>query len=354
VCEKLRVATILGARPQFIKAALVSEKIKIQNNISEIIIHTGQHFDRNMSKIFFDEMNLSIPKYNLGVNRINFPKIINVMIKKIKPILLQEKIDGVLVYGDTNSTLAGAIAAKMLNLPIFHIEAGLRSYNRLMQEENNRVITDHLSSLLFCPTKSAYKNLLKENLSNGLVLSGDVMYDAYLKFSSLNNKLDYDFIESSYLLATIHRRENINSYEKLSSIFKSLNQINIYKKIVMPIHPHTLKKITEYKIKSDITFIEPAGYTSMLKILNACEMVITDSGGLQKESFFAKKKCLIVRDKTEWVDLLSCGTSILCEPKKIKHAYENFKKIECDFSKNFFGDGFASNLVVESLEKFYT
>ena len=158
----------------------------------------------------------------------------------------------------------------------------------------------------------------------------------------MNNKLDYDFIESSYLLATIHRRENINSYEKLSSIFKSLNQINIYKKIVMPIHPHTLKKITEYKIKSDITFIEPAGYTSMLKILNACEMVITDSGGLQKESFFAKK--VFNYEIKQWVDLLSCGTSILCEPKKIKHAYENFKKIEWIFKK-FFGDGFANNLM---------
>tara|TARA_B100000579_G_C22789864_1_gene833880 strand:+ start:522 stop:1577 length:1056 start_codon:yes stop_codon:yes gene_type:complete len=350
----LNIATIIGARPQFIKAAPISEKIKTIDSLSEIIIHTGQHFDRKMSNIFFDEMNIPEPNYNLNINQVNYCQMIEKMVKKINPILIEEKIHGVMVYGDTNSTLAASLSAKNLNLPIFHVEAGLRSFNRLMLEENNRIITDHLSSLMFCPSENAVKNLLKENLSNGVILSGDVMYDVFLKFSCFKDDLDSDLIKSKFILATIHRRENINSAEKLSTIFNNLNKINDRQKIIMPLHPHTKKKIKEYEIQSNITFTEPLGYISMLSFLNECEMVITDSGGLQKESFFAKKKCLTIREQTEWNELINQGTNVLCKPEDLNKAYYKISNEECDFSNNFYGDGNASGLIMQSIENFFS
>ncbi len=350
----MKIATILGARPQFIKASQVSEKFKIKNFLSEVIIHTGQHFDHNMSKIFFDEMKISKPTYNLGINNLDYSQMINQMIDKIIPLLVKEKIKGVLVYGDTNSTLAGTISANQLGIPIFHVEAGLRSYNRLMHEEKNRIITDHLSSLLFCPTYQAVKNLQKEKISDGVINSGDVMLDAYLRFSSHNNNSSNDSKKSKYILSTIHRRENINSAKKLSAIFNNLNQINIDEKIIMPLHPHTKQKIKEYKIKTNITFVEPRGYVSMLSLLNECEMVITDSGGLQKESFFAKKKCLVIRDETEWVELVNEGANVLCNSENINLAYKKIIQEKYDFSKNFYGDGNASSLIVKNIENFFT
>tara|TARA_Y100000768_G_scaffold521_1_gene409 strand:+ start:47472 stop:48527 length:1056 start_codon:yes stop_codon:yes gene_type:complete len=350
----LNIATILGARPQFIKAALVSEKISFVDSLCEIIIHTGQHYEHNMSNIFFDEMDIPKPNYNLGINKMEYGKMIEKMVNDIYPILLKEKIDGVLVYGDTNSTLAGSLSAKKLELPIFHVEAGLRSQNRLMLEENNRIITDHLSSLLFCPSENSVKNLFNENLTNGVTISGDVMYDVYLKYSSYKNNLNFDLKKSRYILSTIHRRENINSAEKLSTIFNNLNKINDFQKIIMPLHPHTKKKIEEYKIQSNITFIDPLGYISMLSLLNDCEMVITDSGGLQKESFYAKKKCLIVREQTEWVELINNGINVLCKPEDLRKAYYKILNKECDFSNNFYGDGNASNFIIHSIENFFS
>ena len=222
-----------------------------------------------------------------------------------------------------------------------------------MLEENNRIITDHLSSLLFCPSENAVKNLLRENLTNGVMLSGDVMYDVYLKFSSYIDNLDLDLKRSSYILATIHRRENIFSDEKLSAIFNNLNKINDHQKIIMPLHPHTKQKIKDYEIQSNITFIEPLGYISMLSLLKECEMVITDSGGLQKESFFSKKKCLIVREQTEWIELIDQGANVLCEPKNLYQEYNMISKKEYDFSNNIYGDGNASNFIVQSIENFF-
>ena len=350
----MKIATIIGARPQFIKTAPISEKINTTDSFSEIIIHTGQHFERKMSNIFFEEMNIPKPNYNLNINQVDYCQMIEMMVNEICPILLNENINGVLVYGDTNSTLAGSLAANKFNLPIFHVEAGLRSFNRSMLEENNRIITDHLSSLLFCPSENAVKNLLEENLSNGVKLSGDVMYDVYLKFSSYEDSLDSDLKSSKYILSTIHRRENINSAKRLSSIFNNLNKINDEQKIIMPLHPHTKQKIEEYEIKTNINFIEPIGYISMLSLLNECEMVITDSGGLQKESFFAKKKCLIIREQTEWIELINQGTNILCEPENLNKAYNKILKEECDFSNNYYGNGNASNFIVKSIENFFS
>ena len=350
----MKVATIIGARPQFIKTAPISQKLNAIGSFSEIIIHTGQHFERRMSNIFFDEMNINEPKYNLNINQEHYGQMIERMVKKINPILIKEKIHGVLVFGDTNSTLAGSISAKQLNLPIFHVEAGLRSFNRSMHEENNRIITDHLSSLLFCPSENAVKNLLEENLTDGVILSGDVMYDVYLKFSSFKDDLDEEIKRSNYILTTIHRRENINSAEKLSAIFNNLDKINDRERIIMPLHPHTKQKIKEYKIQSNITFIKPIGYISMLSLLKDCEMVITDSGGLQKESFFAKKKCLTIREETEWIELINQGTNVLCEPEDLEKAYCKISSEECDFSNNFYGDGNASNIIIQSIENFFS
>ncbi len=350
----MKIATIIGARPQFIKTALISEKLNTSSSLSEIIIHTGQHFDQKMSDIFFDEMKIPNPNYNLNINQVDYGIMIERMVKKIKPILLEESIKGVLVFGDTNSTLGGSISAKQLNLPIFHVEAGLRSFNRSMLEENNRIITDHLSSLLFCPSKNAVSNLMEENLNDGVILSGDVMLDVYLKFSSYKDNLRDDLKTSKFILATIHRKENIDSAEKLSAIFKNLNKINEHRQIIMPLHPHTKQKVEKYKIKSNIKFIDPLGYISMLSLLNNCEMVITDSGGLQKESFFAKKKCLIVRNETEWVELINQGTSFLCKPQNLNTIYKKISSIECDFSNSLYGDGNASNFILQSIENFFS
>ena len=204
--KKFKIATIIGARPQFIKAAPVSSAINSKNLFKEIIVHTGQHFDQNMSNIFFDEMKIPKPNYNLDINQMDYGHMIEKMVKKIIKVLQKDDINGILVYGDTNSTLAGSISAKKFDIPIFHIEAGLRSFNRMMPEENNRIITDHLSSLLFCPTNRAMKNLLNEGLNSGLLLSGDVMYDAYLKFSNHDDKNYKNQFGSNYILATVHRR----------------------------------------------------------------------------------------------------------------------------------------------------
>ncbi len=349
----MKIATIVGARPQFIKTAPIS--IKINDSIdllSEIIIHTGQHFEKNMSNIFFDEMKIPKPKFNLNINQINYGQMIENMVQGIKPILYNENINGVLVYGDTNSTLAGSIAAKQIDIPLFHVEAGLRSNNRSMYEENNRIITDHLSDLLFCPNKNAVNNLAGENLTEGVFFSGDIMLDAYIKFSSFKKSLNQIPINSEFILATIHRRENLISKERLSSIFNNLNKINREKKIIFPLHPHTKKMMKEFKIKSDINFIEPLGYLSMLSLLKNSIMVITDSGGLQKESFFASKKCLVVRKQTEWIELLDNKTNLLTSPKNIYDFYKKLIFQKCDFSTNPYGNGEATSIIIESILKF--
>ncbi len=348
----MKIASIIGARPQFIKASPVSAKINSTSSITEVIIHTGQHYEENMSDIFFDEMRIPKPKYNLNINQMKYGPMVNKMSNEICALLLKEDVNGVLVYGDTNSTLAGSLSAKKLDVPLFHVEAGLRSFDRSMHEENNRIITDHLSSLLFCPSSNAVKNLKEENLKNGLILSGDVMYDVYKKFSSYKANMIEDFKAPAYILSTIHRRENINTFEKLLAIFESLNKINNELKIIMPLHPHTKQKMEKHKIESSINFIEPQGYLSMLSLLKDSEMVITDSGGLQKESYFARKKCIVVRDRTEWIELMDQGTNMTCKPENIYKTFSEISKKESNFSKNLYGNGKASTRIVESIINF--
>ena len=351
----MKILTILGARPQFIKSALISNQIINSELIREIIVHTGQHFEYNMSDIFFREMNLPNPNYNLGVNRMNRELMIEKMIEKLDPILINENPDAVLVYGDTNSTLAGSLAAEKFKIPIFHIESGLRSFNKSMPEELNRIKTDQLASLLFCPTKNSINNLEKEEITKGVVLSGDVMYDIFKRFSENNKHINETKVKigSNFVIATIHRQENTDDEKRLRSIFSNLDMINEKIRVVFPLHPRTKAQLKKFNIETKIECIEPLGYLSMLSILKSAKIVFTDSGGLQKESFFAKKKCIIVRNETEWTKLTNIGVNHLSNPEDLFDTFEKVKKIKCNFAYNFFGDGNASKTIVDSIIRFF-
>ena len=354
----MKIVTILGARPQFIKASTVSNLLQTQDSIDEVIIHTGQHFDKNMSAIFLNEMGLPEPHYNLGINQLSHGLMTAKMIENIEPILLKEKPVGVLVYGDANSTLAGGLSAAKLDIPVFHVEAGLRSYNRTMPEEINRIVTDHLSTLLFCPTENAFNLLKREGIQNGVIKSGDVMFDAYIKFSRLYKSKEIAFDlqapDSPYLLATIHRPENTDDQSNLASIFACLNEINKEMKVILPLHPRTKKQMQHYKIHSEINLISPQSYLAVLNLLNGSELVITDSGGLQKEAFFAKKKCITVRKETEWKELTDVGANVLAKPENLFSTFNQMHNTVCDFSSRPYGDGNAAEIVVQNIAKYLT
>jgi len=349
----LKIITILGTRPQFIKAAMVSGELAEIDSFSEVIIHTGQHFNQNMSDIFFNEMGIPKPDYNLNINQMSHSKMVAKMMEKIEPILLDQKPNGVLVYGDTNSTLAGSLTAAKLNMPIFHVEAGLRSYNRGMPEEINRVLTDHLSSLLFCPTENAVNILAKEGIQKGVNNCGDVMFNAFLKF---NQKIENKILEvnSPYVLVTIHRPKNTDNQNNLISIFKELDKINEQIRVVLPLHPRTKRRLVKFGIQTKVQWIEPVGYLSMLSLLNSTEMVITDSGGLQKEAFFAKKKCITVRDETEWNELIDIGVNRLSAPAELYDEFKSMRANECDFSKKLYGNGNAGKIIVDSIVEYFS
>ena len=346
----MKIVTILGARPQFIKSSIVSKAIKKFSELEEISIHTGQHFDENMSNIFFEQFQMPKPLYNLNINKNNHGEMTGLMLDEIEKILIKENPQGVLVYGDTNSTLAGSLAAVKLNIPIFHVEAGLRSYNRSMPEEINRILTDHISSLLFCPTENAVKILKKEGIENGVIYSGDVMYDLFINQSS--NKSLYN---NPFVLATIHRPSNTDNPKVLNEIIEGLEEINSKIKVILPLHPRTKKKIKELDLSSSFTIIPPLGYKEMINYLINAELVITDSGGLQKEAFFSKTKCITVRSETEWVELIDSGANILCESSKkaICDAFNKMTLKKCDFSPKFYGKGKAAIKIVKSISSFF-
>lgn len=327
----LNIITIIGARPQFIKAATVSRVINTRNDISEKIIHTGQHYDGNMSDIFFDELNIPTPDYNLGIGGNLHGQMTGQQLEKIEEILLQEKPDRVLVYGDTNSTLAGALAAVKLNIPVAHIEAGLRSFNKKMPEEINRVITDHIADLLFSPTETAVANLINEGIDQEqIILSGDVMYDAALyyadKAESKIETIEQLSIGSHYVLVTLHRAENTDSRNRLEAIVNGLAELAANKySVVLPLHPRTRKKLCEYglweKLCRSIRIIDPVGYLEMVLLEKNASLIITDSGGVQKEAYFHKTPCITLRDETEWVELLDIGWNKLCDVKQSRWDY---------------------------------
>lgn len=368
----MKILTIVGARPQFIKAASVSRELR--KYYKEILIHTGQHYDKNMSRIFFDELEIPEPDYNLKVGSGSHGKQTGEMLIKIEEVLLKEQPDCVIVYGDTNSTIAGALAASKLHIPVIHVEAGLRSYNKKMPEEQNRVLTDHISSLLLCPTETAVENLKKEGITKGVYNVGDVMYDAVLynmqlaekkksfyeylnglkiiKDLSNKNLLSAKVTEGEYYLATVHRAENTDSKEKVKTIFETLEELDI--PVIVPLHPRTKKvidKIYEKKF-NNVYFIEPVGYLEMLMLAKYAKKVITDSGGLQKEAYFLGTPCVTLRGQTEWVETLNGNWNVLCDITRediIDKIISN--NIQYGYKDNqYFGDGNAAKKIVEVIK----
>ncbi|MGS2738799.1 non-hydrolyzing UDP-N-acetylglucosamine 2-epimerase [Sinomicrobium sp. M5D2P17] len=354
----MKIITIVGARPQFVKAAIISREFAKYKNVKEIIVHTGQHFDQNMSEVFFKEMKIPKPHYNFDINGLSHGAMTGQMIEKIEQILLKEKPDWVLVYGDTNSTLAGALAAKKLHIEIAHVEAGLRSFNDKMPEEVNRILTDRISNVLFCPTDTALKNLKQEgydNLDSEIVLSGDVMEDVAIFYKKLAKRPENLELAKEFVLTTIHRAENTDEEEKLKEIFETLDELAKEIQVILPLHPRTKGKLKSCGIKvENITFIEPVGYLEMVYLLEKSKMVITDSGGLQKEAFFFHKPCITLREETEWVELIENNVNILVgsNREKILLAIDSFKERDLNFNINLYGKGHAAkNIVKYFMEK---
>jgi len=351
----MKILTILGARPQFIKAGTVSREIAKHNDIDEVIVHTGQHYDTNMSDIFFEEMQIPKPNYFLGIGGKTHGAMTGQMMEKIEEVALRENPDWVLVYGDTNSTLAGALVATKLHIKLAHIEAGLRSFNMKMPEEITRILTDRVSNILFCPTKTAIDNLKNEGFDSfdcKVVHSGDVMYDGALFYKKLAKKPPYK-IEDNFILCTIHRAENTDNENRLKSIFEALNEIGEEREIVLPLHPRTKKIVQALNIDTqNLTIIEPVGYLEMVWLIDNCALVMTDSGGLQKEAYFFQKPCITLRDETEWVELVEHGFNILvgADRGKIIDTYKNHTSLfTLHSSLNLYGNGDASKIIIEKL-----
>lgn len=349
----MKILTVIGARPQFIKAAAVSNKLR--KNHEEVLVHTGQHYDNNMSDIFFDELGIPKPNYNLNIGSGNHGYQTGKMLMELESLYLNEKPDLVLVYGDTNSTLAGALAASKLLIPVAHIEAGLRSFNMKMPEEQNRVLTDHISKYLFAPTDTAIKNLKNENITENVFNTGDVMFDAIKLFKekALETStvlIDNNISPNEYILSTIHRAENTNDINRLKNIINALNECE--KNIVLPLHPRTHKFIKDYglTINNNIKIIAPVGYLDMINLENNSQKIVTDSGGVQKEAYFLQKPCITMRDETEWIETVENGwnTIVGSNKEKILDAIINFNpKGE---QKMAFGYGNAADIISEKLK----
>ncbi len=334
----MKIISIVGARPQFIKVAPVSRAIVELNKkegreiIRDILIHTGQHYDYEMSEIFFKELEIKEPDYHLGVGSGSHGYQTGEMLRKLEEVLMKEKPDIVMVYGDTNSTLAGALAASKLHIRVAHVEAGLRSFNRAMPEEINRVLTDHISDLLFCPTETAVKNLHNEGIVKGVYNVGDVMHDSILfnvkiaeKKSGILKELNLMNGSSvkDYALATVHRQENTDDPEKLSSIFDALSEIaSKQMRVILPMHPRTRRCLGSSSLYDSITIIKPVSYLDMLLLEKNAKMILTDSGGVQKEAYFFKVPCITLREETEWVETVESGWNVLAgrDGKKIIEA----------------------------------
>jgi UDP-GlcNAc3NAcA epimerase len=374
----MNIVTIVGTRPQFIKAAVISRNIHLYNleafpgkQIVEYIIHTGQHYDSNMSDVFFEEMDIPKPDVNLGIHQLSHGAMTGRMLEEIEKVLLSKRPDAVLVYGDTNSTLAGALAAVKLHIPVAHVEAGLRSFNRRMPEEHNRVLTDHVSSFLFCPTQTAVRNLENEGIKSKsdktyrypqIHLVGDVMYDAALFYAKqadikamLAKRIITDTLQGKpFALFTLHRSENTGSVKALTSIIGAIRSLSEKMPVVWPVHPRTLSKIKEFSIhitKKNIVQIPPVGYFDMIALLDHCRIVLTDSGGLQKEAFFFKKNCITLRKETEWIELVEHGFNKIAgaENKDIFLSLQQMMEQKPDFSLNLYGDGNAGEQIVSIL-----
>lgn len=358
--KTLKIVDVVGARPQFIKLAPVLKAIKEYNEknwqcpIQEILVHTGQHYDYEMSGVFFDELGLKAPDYHLGVGSGTHGYQTGEMLKRIEEVLLAEKPDLVMVYGDTNSTLAGALAAAKLHIPVAHVEAGLRSFNKRIPEEINRVLTDHVSDLLFCPTETAVKNLEREGITKGVYLVGDVMYDAALQYLALAERksciLERLGLEpKSYALATVHRAENTDDPERLRAIFAGLEGVaRAGLPVVLPLHPRTRKAAEALGLSlNSVRVLEPVSYLDMLLLEKNARVILTDSGGVQKEAFFFRVPCVTLREETEWVETVEAGWNVLVgwDPGRITQAaLEAWPGVESAWP---YGDGRAAERIVE-------
>ena len=352
----MKIVTILGARPQFIKAAMVSRALSQHPDIQEVILHTGQHFDHNMSKLFFEEMGIPEPDCNLDIHGLPHGALTGRMMERIEEVLTAEKPDRVLVYGDTDSTLAGALTAKKLHIPVAHVEAGLRSFNEAMPEEVNRVLTDRLSDLLFCPTELAVRQLEAEGRKTAgvqIVMSGDVMKDAARIFSPLMRAPNAT-LPDRYILCTFHRAENVDNPQILKQLLYALELTCQTIPVVCPLHPHTRKSMENigYPVeKSPIQFIEPVGYLEMLYLLSHSTLVMTDSGGLQKEAYYMRKYCITLRNETEWTELAGCGYNhvVGTEPMNILQTVQNLLDVPPVFPIELYGDGHAAEIIAEKM-----
>ena len=381
---KIKLITIVGARPQFIKAAAVSRTIArlFSGQIEEKIIHTGQHYDPEMSAVFFDELQIPRPYKHLNIGSANHGAQTGQMLQAIENVLVEEKPDLVLVFGDTNSTLAGALAASKIHIPVAHVEAGLRSHNKAMPEEINRILTDHVSSLLFPPTMTGLENLNLEGfLQNeaekadrnhpALVLSGDVMYDNALFYKEIADGLTSDWFSSmglvkgEFFLSTIHRNANTDDKEKLKSIFTGLYQIAEKHGIpvVLPLHPRTKKMLGQFaeedsffaELQEDkIRIIPPASFLQMIALESSCRLILTDSGGVQKEAYFYRKPCVVLRPETEWVELVENGFALLADYQtdRIVKSVDSLLSKTINWEINLYGKGDASEVICTSILQF--
>ncbi len=352
------IVTIIGARPQFVKAAVLSAELN-RLGLQEYIIHTGQHYDHKMSAIFFEELNLPGANINLGIGSGTHGSQTAEMLSKIESVLMEmiSQVKCVLLYGDTNSTLAGALAASKLNIPIIHVESGLRSFNRKMPEEVNRVITDHLSSLLFCSSNSGKQQLENEGINTGVYVTGDLMLDAFSVYGkiaetkmNIANILPKEIVDN-YVLLTIHRPSNTDDINNIIAILNALTEFKL--EIVWPVHPRIRKKLLEIKLPDNVHLYEPFSYFEMMAILLKSQRVITDSGGLQKEAYWAKKACITIREETEWIETLHDNWNILtgCDSEKIKDALRVCVKMD-DWTA-LYGDGNCASSIAARIKSVY-
>lgn len=352
----MKIATIIGARPQFIKASIVSSALRVKKNATELIVHTGQHFDTNMSDVFFDELSIPLPDFHLGIGGGTHGQNTGRMIEAIESVLLQERPDWVLVYGDTDSTLAGALAATKLHIPIAHVEAGLRSFNRRMPEEINRVLTDHAADLLFAPTDAACNNLRSEGIrENSILKVGDIMYDAALRYGSMAEKRStilnrLGLNQCGYVLATIHRQENTDVADRLASILGGLADSNW--PVILPLHPRTRQRIAALPESryGNLRLIDPVGYLDMIMLEKNARLIATDSGGVQKEAYFHRIPCLTLRDETEWVELVEIGANRLVGAiREVITTAINCPELTSVSASTLYGDGRAGDGIAEVL-----
>lgn len=351
-----KIVSIIGARPQFIKAAPLSRELR--KYFTEILVHTGQHYDYGMSDIFFKELDIPEPDYNLGIGSGSHGKMTGEMLASIEEVLISEKPDAVLIYGDTNSTLAGALASVKLHIPVAHVEAGLRSYNRRMPEEINRILSDQISKWLFVPSSVAKANLEKEGITSGVYIVGDIMYDAVLnnskradEYSNILSLLNIS--DRNYFLATIHRAENTDYKDRLSIIFEIFASMD--RKVILPLHPRTKHKISEYGLKTpgSVVIIEPTGYLDMLKLMKNAEAVLTDSGGIQKEAYYLNAPCITLRDESEWVETVDTGWNFVvgADKDKFNSAFKELNNVRTKDHPFLYGEGDTAARITKILKE---